>query len=47
LLLKPGSRGKRLKLDLLRKGFDAPYLGIAEDRFPVLDVKLIPPPWEQ
>lgn len=47
VLLKPGSRDKRLKLDLLRKGFDAPYLDIAEDRFPALDVKLIPPPWEQ
>ena len=46
VLLKPGSRGKRLKLELVRAAFPEPWLAIAEERCPALDVLLSAPPWE-
>lgn len=46
VLLKPGSRGKRLKLELVRAASPEPWLAIAEERCLALDVLLSAPPWE-
>lgn len=45
--LGAGSRGKTLRLDLVRTANTDPYLPIAEERYTVVDVVLVRAPWEE
>jgi hypothetical protein len=48
VVLAPGARGRQLKLDLVAIGFpDLPFLGAAEQRTTVLDLRLARAPWEE
>ncbi len=47
VVLGAGSRGKHLRLDLVRTANTDPYLPIAEERFTVVDVVLVRAPWEE
>lgn len=48
VVLAPGARGKQLRLDLVAIGFaDLPFLGAAEQRTTVLDLRLDRAPWEE
>jgi hypothetical protein len=43
----PGSRGKTMRLDLVRTANTDPFLPITEERFTVVDVLLVKAPWEE
>ena len=50
MTLKPGSRGKILQADLVRRAFPLPYLdgaGASDARYPILAETLARAPWEE
>ena len=47
IVLGAGSRGRHLRLDLVRTANTDPYLPIAEERYTVVDVVFVRAPWEE
>jgi hypothetical protein len=47
VVLGAGSRGKRLHFDLVRTANADPYLPIAEERYPIVNLVLVQAPWEE
>lgn len=47
VLLAAGQRGRRLRLDLVRRAFPEPFLQLPEERQTVIDLRLDRAPWEE